>query len=344
MSQLQVNRINDASGGIFAPVSSVMRNRLINGNMTIAQRGTSFTGVSLFQYTLDRMKAIKVYTGGTTNVTQQADAPDASSKYSIRYTHATANTSSISNYHNSQSIETANVNDLAGSSVTLSFWYKSNKTGNHAAGIFTSGTTGGSSSTVTFTVNSANTWEYKTVTSTAFVGVTAWGADNSEGAYINIGFNVGTIGQSAVSSGDYFAISRMQLEKGTQATSFEYRQYGTELQLCQRYYWQSFQGQTPGGWGANFLTTSGYQGAALTTGMINQSFFLPVPMRSAPTGSVWDHLSAAGKTSSFNPNAANNNNENGSIGNTSQTTFTLVRTTGNNASQIGAYVALSAEL
>jgi hypothetical protein len=206
--------------------------------MTIAQRGTSFTGVSVFQYTLDRMKVIISYTGGSTNVTQQADAPDADSKYSISYTHATANTSSISNYCNRQSIETSNVVDLAGSSVTVSFWYKSSRTGNHAIVVSPVGTTGGSATTTTFTVTSANTWEYKTVTSTAFIGVTAWGTDNAEGAFIDVGFNCGGTGQSAVSSGDYFAISRLQLEVGVTATSFDYRSIGTELALCQRYYEQ----------------------------------------------------------------------------------------------------------
>lgn len=227
------------SGSITAnavtPVVS-MKNKIINGNMFISQRGTSFTGVSLFAYTLDRMKAIISYTGGTTNVAQQSDAPDADSKYSIRYTHATANTSSVSDYCNRQSIETANICDLAGLSATVSFWYKSSRTGNHAVRVAPVGTTGGSATTTTFTVSAANTWEYKTVTTTAFVGVTAWGSDNAEGGYVDIGFNCGGTGQSAVSSGDYFAISRMQLEVGTNATSFDYRPYGTELALCQRYY------------------------------------------------------------------------------------------------------------
>jgi hypothetical protein len=218
------------------------KNRIINGDMVISQRGTSFTNVSLFQYTLDRQKTIIVYTGGSTNVAQQSDAPDADSKYSIRYTHATANTSSISNYCNRQSIETSNVVDLAGLSATVSFWYKSSRTGNHAVVVSPVGTTGGSATTTTFTVTSANTWEYKTVTSTAFVGVTAWGTDNAEGAFIDVGFNCGGTGQSAVSSGDYFAISRLQLEVGSTATSFDYRPYGTELQLCQRYYYRATTG------------------------------------------------------------------------------------------------------
>jgi hypothetical protein len=233
---VNADSIADSNSGVLSPISSVFRSRIINGNMSIAQRGTSFTGVSVFQYTLDRMKVIISYTGGSTNVTQQSDAPDADSKYSIRYTHATANTSSISNYCNRQSIETSNVVDLAGGSVTASFWYKSSRTGNHAIVVSPVGTTGGSATTTTFTVTSANTWEFKTVTSSAFVGVTAWGTDNAEGAFVDVGFNCGGTGQSAVSSGDYFAISRLQLEKGSTATSFDYRSIGTELALCQRYY------------------------------------------------------------------------------------------------------------
>jgi hypothetical protein len=267
-----------------------MKNKIINGNMAISQRGTSFTNVSLFQYTLDRQKVLISYSGGTTNVAQQSDAPDADSKYSIRYTHATANTSSISNYCNRQSIETSNVNDLAGLSATVSFWYKSSRTGNHAVVVSPVGTTGGSATTSTFTVTSANTWEYKTVTSTAFVGVTAWGTDNAEGGYVDVGFNCGGTGQSAVSSGDYFAISRLQLEVGSTATSFDYRPYGTELALCQRYY----------------QLAGSFIGAGGGSTQVNVVVSFGTPMRSAPSTSANGALIITdGYTADYTQSSAN---------------------------------------
>jgi hypothetical protein len=271
------------------------KNRIINGGMVIAQRGTSFTNVSLFQYTLDRYKALISYTGGTTNVTQQSDSPDYASKYSIRYTQATANTSAITTYVNRQSIETANIVDFAGQSVTLSFWYKSSKTGSHVAVVAPVGTTGGSTVTTAFTVVSANVWQYITITVTSFVSVTAWGSDNAEGAFVDVGFTENGTGQTSVNSGDYFAIARLQLEVGTQATTFDFRDIGRELILCQRYFEKSYdQGTAP----ATNTPTGTFNFSGSSEG--NGNVIVPIQYLTKRTAPTLTGYLAAGTAGSWN--------------------------------------------
>jgi hypothetical protein len=347
-------------------VSEAFKNRVINGAMVIDQRnaGASVTGNG---FPVDRWQ---VPVSQSSKLTAQQNAgsvtpPAGFTNYAGVTSSSAYSVISSDFFLLGQRIEGFNTADLGwgtanARTVTLSFWVRSSLTGAFGGSLQNSAQT--RTYPYSYTISAANTWEYKTVTiagdttgtwlTTNGVGVTLWfslgvgsASLGTAGAWAGSSALAPTGSTSVVgTNGATFYITGVQLEVGTQATSFEYRPYGTELQLCQRYYWQSFQGQTPSGWSANFLTTSGYQGTALTTGMINQAFFLPVPMRSAPIGYVWDHLGAAGKTSSFNPNAANYGGENGSISSTSQTAFTLIRVTGNNASQIGAYVALAAEL
>jgi hypothetical protein len=78
----------------------------------------------------------------------------------------------------------------------------------------------------------------------------------------------------ALTAGLTWTIGNVQLEKGSTATSFDYRPYGTELALCQRYY------QFVGGTASGFPMFQGYSGAAVN---FRQPISFPVAMRSAPT-------------------------------------------------------------
>lgn len=220
MSQLQVNRINDASGGVLAPISSVMRNRLIDAGFTINQRGyVSGTALASGVYAHDRWKAgasgcTYTFTQGSTGVPIVITITAGSLQ---------------------QVIEGANMPE--GGTYVLSW------TGT-AQARFNGGTYGNSPLAVT--------------------GITA-------GANTTIEFSTGTC-------------SFPQLERGTQATSFEYRQYQQELALCQRYYYRSRAAATN-----DALTTFGeiYNG---TNGQV--IFVMPVTMRVSPTALDWSSITA----------------------------------------------------
>jgi hypothetical protein len=163
----------------------------------------------------------------------------------------------------SQNIEGFNTADLQWGSanaktVTLSFWVRSSLTGTFG-GSLTNGAAD-RSYPYSYTISSANTWEYKTITVAGDTTGTWVGATNGIGLRVRFSLGAGSTFSATANTwatGDYiqptgatsvvgtngatFYITGVQLEVGTQATSFEYRQYTTELQLCQRYF-QVFQG------------------------------------------------------------------------------------------------------
>jgi hypothetical protein len=292
-----------------------MRNRIINGDMRIDQRnaGAAVTLSSTSDtYPLDRFLCEQgAVTSNSGTVQRVSDAPsDSGLTFSLKYTAGSISFNNSTGWSAlSQRIEGFNVADLAwgssaAKSVTLSFWVKSSLTG-----LYTINLTHYDGSTerwnnITYNINSANTWEFKTLTfpgDTAFRitndnGVTGWMrvywaiGDNSGGASTTTSFNTwftssstkrAASGQTNVIStnGATFQITGVQLEAGTVATPFEFRHYGQELALCQRYYFQYGGEQiydTPSmitGWG----TTAAYSGGSL---------FYPVPMRVIPTLSI----------------------------------------------------------
>jgi hypothetical protein len=201
----------------------------------------------------------------------------------MKYTQTGAATS-VAEYATRYWPETQDAIRLAGKTVTLSFWYKSNKTGTHGARMSTSSQTGGAESSVGFNVVAANTWQYITwTTAVPFGSITAiTTAPNAGIGILDIGFRVGGagVGFTSIASGDYFQISQLQLEIGSVATPFS-RAGGTlseELAACQRYY-------------VRINNSSGFSflGAALLSRGNNQSdgyVRLPVPMRTYPTGGI----------------------------------------------------------
>jgi len=230
-----------ANGGQLAG----LRNKIINGDMAIWQRGTAaYTSVANAQYTADRFFLRSSYTGGTTTITQST-GPNQNVRFSLRVTHATATATVVTgqNYAIRQAIEKSVARGFTtGSNLTFSFWYKSNRTGLHALAFdassgnaFFSGTTTDYSST--FTVNVADTWEYKTLTTPLSINGNGTNAENLAGAFLTIGFAVPALTTfSSISVGDYFDVTGVQLEVGPVATPFETRPIGMELALCQRYF------------------------------------------------------------------------------------------------------------
>jgi hypothetical protein len=194
-----------------------------------------------------------------------------------------------------QIIEGFNIADLGwgtanAQTVTLSFWVRSSLTGNFGGSLRNSASN--RSYPYTYTISSANTWEYKTVTIAGDTSGT-WLTNNGIGVTVFFGLGVGSTfsgtsgawsagnfisptGATSVvgTSGATFYVTGVQLEVGSVATPFEFRSIGQELALCQRYYWKNQPDTTASktlGTGFNNLTTNMY---------VFVSF--PVPMRTFP--------------------------------------------------------------
>ena len=243
------------------------KNRLINSAMVIDQRnaGASVTATttSAFTYTLDRWS---YYATAASKFTVQQNAgsvtpPAGFSKYLGVTSSSAYSVSSTDIFVISQAIEGYNIADLAwgtasAATVTLSFWVRSSLTGTFG-GALSSGTAA-QYYPFSYTVSSANTWTSVNVTIAGSTSTT-WVTDNSAGLYVYFGLGVGSTksgtagswGSTAVYSttgatsvvgtnGATFYITGVQLEKGSTATSFDYRPYGTELALCQRYFEKSY--------------------------------------------------------------------------------------------------------
>ena len=295
MSQLQVNQINDASGGVLAPISSVMRNRIINGAMVISQRNgtSSVTPTASGTYNLDRWKTILTQ-ASKFSIQQNAGSVTPPAGF-INYAGITSTSAysvvSSDIFSFAQAVEGLNVTDLGwgtanAKTVTISFWVRSSLTGTFSVTV--SNASQARSYPATFTISSANTWEQKSITVAGDTSGT-WLTTNGIGVWLffNLGsgstfsatanaWGAGEIyaatGATSVvgTNGATFYITGVQLEVGTQATSFEYRQYGTELSLCQRYFY-------------NLVAAAG---AAASTTKVELFYQHPVPMRAAPTLNV----------------------------------------------------------
>ena len=298
------------------------RNLIINGAMQVAQRGTSFTGVTSSAYHLDRW--LDVMNMGTWTIALSTDAPDGFSN-SLRWDCTTANASPSSGSEvifvtrfEGNDLQHLKYGTSNASSLTLSFWVKSNKTGTYTVEF---DQYGDRQISRTYTINSADTWEYKTVT---VPGDTGGSIDNDNSAefqllwWLGAGSNLtsGTLNTSAwasttnanrVSSSNVnladstnndWSITGIQLEVGSVATPFEYRSYGEELSLCKRYYHR--------------LSRPNYGTNTVLTGSNSPSHSLyvmhmPVSMRAGPSiskvGTNYTVYATSGSSQANTPNA-----------------------------------------
>ena len=270
-------------------------NMVINGGMTVAQRGV--TSTSSGYQTVDRFYTQEA-TSGVVTWSQSSDAPDGFVN-SVSLEVTTADTSITTNEYVRifQNVEGNVSSRLAwgGSGAKpamLSFWVKSSITGTF--GVALQDSLAATSYLQTYTINSANTWEYKTVYVPPATSGT-WPTDNTQS--IRLAFSVGMGSQYTqpasstwYTSGDYrgpdgvtnimatvgntFQITGVQLEVGDTATAFEHQSYGDELARCQRY----FQDYTSGTWRSIMYTGDVTSGQTYYT-----SAPFAVEMRAAPT-------------------------------------------------------------
>lgn len=242
------------SGGLYG-----FKNRIINGAMMIDQRnaGASVTandGV----FPVDRFKFNVAVNGKGTG--QQSTTAPVGFINSLLFTSTSAYSVGASeNLNIDHYVEGLNVADLAwgtanAAAVTLSFWVRSSLTGTFGGSVNNSASN--RSYPFTYTINVANTWEQKSITIAGDTSGT-WLTTNGSGIKLHFSLGTGTTysgtagswaaanyvsatGATSVvgTNGATFYITGVQLEKGSTATSFDYRPYGAELALCQRYYWQ----------------------------------------------------------------------------------------------------------
>ena len=250
----------------FNLIGAGRRNLIINGDMRVAQRGTSFSTGTANEYLLDRFeKSSGSAFDYDATITQSTDAPDGF-EYSLKVDVDTTKTpTSIQNGGITYKIERQDVSQLgygtsSAKEVTLSFWVKSNKTGTYSVQFYVNRGDGGGTKAVllkAYSVDVSGVWEKKTLTVPANT-VRAFDAnDNAEGFgvyfwhvtgsddylladkwYDNAAAFVGVSDQVNLfdDAANYWQITGVQLELGKVATPFEHRSYGEELALCQRYF------------------------------------------------------------------------------------------------------------
>ena len=257
-----------------------VRNLIINGDMRIAQRGTSVSGVTTNgYYTVDRWRAT-TGTAGTWTHSQDTDVPTGqgfTNSHKLLCTTANSSLSASSNIQYQQKFEGQMLQHLkygtsSAESLTLSMWLKSNKTGTYVVRLYQAGNARAIHKT--FTIDTADTWEKKTLT---FEGDTTGvlANDNSSELEVNLWLVAGSNYTSGTQDGDswvsytvsntavdltvnladavnnYINITGVQLEVGDTATPFEHRPYDMELSRCQRYF-QVIKGDSTGTFVAPF--------------------------------------------------------------------------------------------
>lgn len=328
-----------ASGqSLGAGNASIMKNRIINGAMVIDQRNAGASGTAA-GYTLDRWtfglsQASKLTWGQNLG---SVTPPAGFTKY-LGVTSSSAYSVGASDYFFFQQfVEGYNMADLAwgtasAKTVTLSFQIYSSLTGTFGGALQNGNASPTYSYPFTYSIPVANTWTTISVTVAGPTAGTWTNLTNGQGLTLNFGLGVGstysgTAGswatQNVVSatgatsvvgtSGATFYITGIQLEVGSSATGFEYRQYQQELALCQRYYSSSYAaGVVPG---TNFGSPDGasiYQigwGAAATSAIAGGHANLPVTMRVNPSVFVYDQVGTLGVYTGLSSGASQTNGQ-----------------------------------
>jgi len=302
-----------------------VRNLIINGDMRIAQRATSATGLtSSGYYTVDRYN-LGYTASGSVDITQSTDVPTGQGfANSVKIDVASSTTPTGTQACNfQQKFEGQNLQHLkkgtsSAESLTVSFWVKSNKTGIYYIEFYDADNT--RSISQAYTINVADTWEKKTLT---FVGDTSGAFDNDNNLSLTLffflsagpDFSSGTHNSSwgsattanrldsdqvnfLDSTSNYINITGVQLEVGDTATPFEHRPYDMELARCQRYYSELKASNAYAGFGA---------GVCRSSTEVSYMVDYPKTMRTAPTiaisgtivmvaGSANGNISAIGAT------------------------------------------------
>lgn len=294
--------VQQAAGG--------MKNRIINGGMDIAQRGTSF---AVGGYTVDRW-GYNNSSAAVATVSQISDGPvslEFQSALQVAITTADAAIAAADQLQIRQIIEGYNIRDLIGRDVTLSFWVRSPKAGVHCVSFRNSGTD--RSYVLEYTVAVANAWQnIAAVIPGGLITAGSWDWMNGKGLYVTWALGAGATWQSAAGAwqtgnfiatanqvncldtiGNTFAITGVQLEAGSAATPFEHRPAGTEFALCQRYFEKSYdRGVFPGDATSNFSGAVRFDARAADQNTRPNAMF-KTSKRGTPTVVIYDIANGA---------------------------------------------------
>ena len=311
------------------------RNMVINGAMQVAQRGNQNTSNATNTFGVDRF-SVYLRGGAAATVSKDTDVPSgqgfsSSCKIDITTGDALGTSNDLAVFRQTfegQDLQQLKKGTSSAEKVTVSFWIKSTITGTYILELNDNDNTRGISKS--YTVNSSNTWEHKTIT---FEGDTtgAFDNDNNLSMYLMWALGAGSDFQgvtlatswASISDGDaryegqvnavnsasnniYF--TGIQMEVGEQATPFEHRSFGEELLLCQRYYHKSMDGSPADNIPNTDNTSSnGTFGIAMysSTSGRTQYFQHPVQMRADPSVTVYssERANTSGKFGLFNHSA-----------------------------------------
>lgn len=315
-SQIKVDQITDSSGNLpvdmpngakvfgenINPFAGSFKNKIINGNFDIWQRGTSQTTSgygSADRWFSQNTGSTKVFSRQSFSVGETLSGSTIASKYYSR-TVVTSVVGAGSYAQLIQKIES--VSTLAGKTATLSFWAKADAPKNIAIELYQSFGTGGSPSPAVSAIGSqlialTSTWQKYTVTiDIPSISGKVLGTDSNDCLWITFWFEAGSnfVGRTAnlgQQSGT-FDIAQIQLEEGSVATPFEERHVGEELILCQRYYEKSYNISTAL---AAATIESAYMSGILSAYLLHApSIQFKVCKRSMPTCSVYSTYNGAG--------------------------------------------------
>lgn len=262
---------------------------IINGACSIAQRGTSFTTTG--SYPVDRFGIGYGVTGGTFTVSQDTASPSDFAN-SIKYLTGTAASAGSAEQafigYTFEGYSTSHLNfgtsDAKG--ITLSFWVRASVTGTYCVAFINNAFD--RSYIAEYSISSADTWEYKTITVSGDTSGTWPGAVNTRSMLMRFDLGSGSSFNTTAGSwqaGNYrntssqtnlvnsasatWYITGVKLEVGSTATDFVHEDYGTMLRKCQRFYYQP--------------TSAHYPGDNSNGGSSRIVYHFPTVMRAAPT-------------------------------------------------------------
>ena len=311
---------NNLTTGLGGAGGVNFRNIIINGDMSIAQRGTSVTGITGSGYnTVDRFKNTMA-SSGTWTQSQSTDVPTGQGfATSLKMDCTTADASPdyliINSAIEGQNLQYLKYGTASSESVTLSFWVKSNKTGTYIAEL--DDTDNSSKYSKSYTIDSASTWEKKTLT---FPPKTSGSLDNDNARSLDLVFWLGAgssysggsslnewtnntneraVGQVnlADSIANEWYVTGVQLEAGTSASDFEFLPYDINLRRCERYCLVINSNNYAALCNGYYNTTTEVRGGFIT---------FPTTMRASPT------ITPSGTASNYNIARPGTSNASGS--------------------------------
>ena len=287
-------------------------NPIINGNMEIWQRGTTFTNPATATHSADRW--IRNGPTGAT-VTRSTNVPTVAQagvlfNYSYSIDVTVADLSGVNLHEIIQKIEGYNWRHFAQRNIIISFWIRSTKTGIYSLGVLNNGDRYYISE---YTINTTNTWEYKTITIPASPSAGAWDYTNGIGLIVRFGLvksttSSGTVGawttgalststnqvNAADTIGNIIRITGVKLELGSVASPIQFVPLEEELARAKRYYQKSFPyavapAQGAGLAGAFTVPSTGVGAVSIVLGTV----LFTTPLRTnTPTITLYNPISA----------------------------------------------------